>query len=293
MLKSISLLLVALATIPSVKTVKAVNANECLSSANEMNSFDDFMKVTYDRQEDIIAKEKSRHSDVRNISIKWDAVMMPTLSVNFMALVYNTRHQNDHVDNCCQQTAVAMAARFYIDSYNNSNLGPKIKVTKEDLFAQAIEYSRSQGWWNAKDGSIVNKGKFVLNHILESYGLKNSVWDNTTDIYQGVVDFTNASNFGKIGKVQLFGVFEHACVANGYLQLEYDYTNHYQILWNKWTKDVHVVKNYLIIADGFTQTVVYPEKTLECVDNAYEYFELGTMEQYVNGIDFPNGNYVD
>jgi hypothetical protein len=293
MLKSISLLLLGLATIPSIKVVaNQQNSNECDNQYLEESENDGDEKKSraytlYNSQEAVYKHEASKHDNkISNVKTDFGCVIAGNISQASMNARYNNLHPNHPVDQTCTEVAVTMAAKFYLDAkYRDTNR----VISEYDIFDRAITYAQIQGWHSNTDGSKYNTGANILQRVLLEYDIESSYWDNLTNMYFGVKDFVGSPNYGTVGKVQLFGVQGHCMLAVGYYLISYDYEETRSFIWS-WKVKKHADKMYIVVCDGFRTGKPASKEKFE-LERYYNYFELGTCERYINGIDIPEANY--
>jgi len=293
MLKSISLLLVALATIPSVKVVaNQTSQNECDNHYYDENQNECADKVAYTlyrTQEQVYEHEKSlRGGKIDNVRTDFGCVIAQNIGQNTLNARYNKIHTNLRVSDTCTEIAVTMAAKFYLDAkYRNTD----VEINELEIYEKVMDYARTKHYWQGDRGTEYNTGRYMLQHVLEEYDIISSHWNNYTNMYFGVKDFVESPNYGTLGKVQLFGVQNHVMLAVGYYLIEYDYKVSHQFLWSKWETNEHANKMYIVVCDGFRCGKPASKELVE-LERFYRYFELGTCEKYINGIDIPEANYL-
>ncbi len=257
--------------------VKVNNGNYYQQKAN----LSDCIKKNRKEIENSISQ---RFKNSRNFDVIYNCVPCQNLSQDDLNFVYNRKH-NVTYNGTCSIVAATMCEKFYMENSNKP-----IYVSTNTLFDESMIYARAKGFYDGK-GTISEKSGDIASFIFKEYSINNSIWVNKDNIFQGIKDFTVSDNCGKKGKVQIFGVKGHDMIANGWLEISFDYQEEHQFLWNHWETTEHKTMQYVIVCTGWTNSYESNMQDLDKISKAYDFFEMGTIENYVIGIDFPERNW--
>ena len=243
----------------------------------------DVFDCVKDKIVDIEESISQRYKDSCNFYIDYKCVACHNLRQEDLNFVYNRKH-NVTYKGTCSIVAATMCEKFYME-----NSDKPIYVSTNTLFDESMIYARAKEFYNG-DGTIAGKSGEIASFIFKEYNINNSIWTNKDNIFQGIKDFTVSDNCGKKGKVQIFGVKGHDMIANGWLEISFDYQEEHQFLWNHWETTEHKTMQYVIVCTGWENSYTDEVTNLVQVEKAYDFFEMGTIENYVIGIDFPERN---
>lgn len=239
-------------------------------------SIHDYIKGTQDSIKELLLPQ---FANVSNYKVEYDFV--PCQNIDQGTMVKMMAEKGFTATNSCSLVSSAMALNFYLDDN---------KESINDLFLECYMYAVSKGWYDSKSGTYTYYEQSIFSDILKLKGVNHTTWINKNKIYQGVYDFTKAKNGDSYGKVQLFGVKGHSMIANGYLQVSFDYDKTNRFLWHTWTERVTSYHHYIICCNGWNNKIAYKGDSVDEIDAAYDYFPIGTIEEYVIGVDIPDRN---
>ncbi len=230
-------------------------------------------------QSDIKKLLLPQFANVSNYKVEYDFV--PCRNISQGRMNKYMRNKGKDCEGSCSIVSSAVALQFYLED----------DTSDYELFETCYNYASIKGWFNPTEGGTKNYyEQSIFSDILAMKGINHTTWINKNKIYQGVYDFTKAKNGDSYGKVQLFGVEGHSMVANGYLQVSFDYDKTNRFLWHTWTERVTSYHHYIICCSGWVDGIAYKGATVDEIDEAYDYFPIGTTEEYVIGVDIPDRN---
>lgn len=132
-------------------------------------------------------------------------------------------------------------------------------------------------------GTYDDKIESILRNSFNEMNINIDTWMNYNRVFDGVRDFTNVENGGK---VQILSLLDHSVIAAGYVEINCQYEKTTGILAWKKTEIVNETYYMIVICDGWENGYANQYSSREDKNRAYSYISADLY------IDFAIGMHV-
>ncbi len=246
-----------------------------LSGGSQSSNYEEKSgKDILDKQSDVRNYLKSKYRDYSQSSYFIDFIPTVNLSQADLNSIYI---KINDLTGTCAEVASTIALNFYAGNLVNY-------PGNEAMFCECVDYAIEKGWFVNGQGTKQYYSQSIFSDQLSKLGVEHTTWLNKDQFFQGVYDFTNA------GKVQIFGVKNHAMVAIGYIEVKFQYTKTVGALW--WQHDETTIgtEHFIVCCSGWDNGYATPRSGESAIDIAYDFWPLEYGQNYLVGVDIPSQN---